>query len=87
MHRRYEVIKLPHHGTDSYYHSFVGIVDSNSTFMIPNGYIKKRWYISSKYNNDCVKVGNTTVCAYNNGCLTPVCPRCTCIFPNLYLDI
>lgn len=87
MHSYYEVIKLPHHGTDTYYHSFRGRVDDKSTLMIPNGYIKQRWYVSPEYNRDSVSKRNKTVCAHNKRCLGPTCPRCTCIYPNLYLDI
>lgn len=88
MHSDYEVIKLPHHGTDSYYyHSFVGRVKATSTIMISNGYTKRSWYVSSNYNRDSVVVRNKTVCAHNTKCLGPACPQCTCIYPNLYFDI
>ena len=87
MHNYYEVIKLPHHGTDSYYHSFVGRVQATSTLMIPNGYIKQNWYVSSIYKMDSVAIRNRTVCAHNISCLRCACPRGRCIYPNLYLDI
>ena len=81
------MIKLPHHGTDSYYHSFVGRVQDTSTLMIPNGYIKQHWYVSSKYNSDSVAVRNKTVCAHNTKCLGIACPQGRCIYPDLYYDI
>lgn len=87
MHAYYEVIKLPHHGTEPYYHSFVGRVQDTSTLMIPNGYIKKHWYVSTKYNRDSVAVRNRTVCAHNTKCLGPACPHGKLIYPDLYLDI
>lgn len=87
MHSYYEVIKIPHHGTDSYYHSFKKRVHTASTLMIPNGYTKHGWYVSSKYNTDSAALKNRTVCAHNAKCLGPACPRCKCIFPDLYFDV
>ena len=39
LHSCYDVIKIPHHGTDSYYHSFLKRIQATSELMIPNGYI------------------------------------------------
>lgn len=78
MHDYYDVIKLPHHGTEPYYHSFAGRIKKTSIFMIPNGYIKLRWYVSPKYNTHSI----ITIC---NGKHT--CPPCKCICPKLYCDI
>lgn len=68
MHSNYEVIKLPHHGTNSYYHSFTGRIQNTSTVMIPNGYINHNWYVSQKYNIDSVHIGNRVICAHNTKC-------------------
>lgn len=87
MHPCYEVIKLPHHGTDSYYHSFLRRVQATSILMIPNGYINHHWNVSSKYNADSIKKKNGTVCAHNLTCLGPVCPRGRCIYPKPFFDI
>lgn len=87
MHSYYEVIKIPHHGTKSYYHSFRKRIDAASTLMIPNGYISRNWYVDSRYNTDSVAVKNRTVCAHNKSCSGPACPQCRCIFPYLHLDV
>lgn len=87
MHSNYEVIKLPHHGTNSYYHSFTGRIQNTSTLMIPNGYINHNWYVSQKYNIDSVHIGNRVICAHNTKCLGPICSKCMCIYPHLYFDI
>ena len=55
LHSCYDVIKIPHHGTDSYYHSFLKRIQATSELMIPNGYIKQHWDVSSKYNADSIK--------------------------------
>lgn len=80
MHSWYDVIKIPHHGTDSYYHSFFKRTKVTSEFMVPNGYINQHWNVSSKYNVDSIKKKNSTVCAHNTTCLGPACHRCSCIY-------
>lgn len=87
LHSCYDVIKIPHHGTDSYYHSFLKRIQATSELMIPNGYIKQHWDVSSKYNADSIKEKNGTVCAHNTTCSKPICLRCRCIYPNSYRDI
>ena len=87
LHSCYDVIKIPHHGTDSYYHSFLKRIQATSELMIPNGYIKQHWDVSSKYNADSIKKKNGTVCAHNTTCSGPICPRGRCIYPNSYRDI
>lgn len=87
MHSYYEVMKLPHHGTGSYYHSFAGRIKDTSTLLIPNGYIKQKWYVDSKYKLDFAAVKNKTVCAHNRTCKRPACPKGRCIYPGLYLDV
>lgn len=90
MHSYYEIIKIPHHGTKSYYHSFVGKIKDTSTLLIPNGYLRQNlqsWYVNLKYKSDFVTVKNKTVCTHNATCLGSVCPKGRCIYPNLYLDI
>lgn len=87
LHSCYDVIKIPHHGTDSYYHSFFKRIQATSELMIPNGYIKRHWNVSSKYNADSIKKKNGTVCAHNTTCSGPICPRCRCIYPQPYCDI
>ena len=87
LHSCYDVIKIPHHGTDSYYHSFLKRIQATSELMIPNGYINQHWDVSSKYNADSIKKKNGTVCAHNTTCSKPICLRCRCIYPNSYRDI
>lgn len=87
MHPHYDIVKVPHHGTNSYYHSFRRRIDGMSTLMIPNGYGNSRWNISPNYNRDSIVVKNKTVCAYNKKCFGVVCPNCTYIYPKFYLDI
>ena len=87
LHSCYDVIKIPHHGTDSYYHSFLKRIQATSELMIPNGYINQHWNVSSKYNADSIKKKNGTVCAHNTTCSEPICLRCRCIYPNSYRDI
>lgn len=87
MHSCYEVIKIPHHGTDAYYHCFASKINDKSTLIIPNGYIRQPWIISYKYGTDSMKMNNKTVCADHASCNSAVCPNCTCIYPAFYLDI
>lgn len=47
MHQKYNVIKVPHHGTKVYYHSFVDRMSNCSIFLIPNGYNSGSWGIHS----------------------------------------
>lgn len=82
MHDYYEVIKLPHHGTEPYYYSFVGRTQNTSIFMIPNGYIRRPWYVSSKYQTSSIK----NVCNGIN-CKIQACRQCRCVYPKLYIDI
>lgn len=87
MHPYYEIVKLPHHGTDPYYHPFQGRIKDTSTILIPNGYSKQKWYVSSRYQTDFTMVKNKTVCAHDMTCQTPVCPKGRKIYPGLYVDI
>ena len=77
MHSYYEVIKVPHHGTESYYHDFTAKMDEHSTLIIPNGYINrgKSWYVCEGYKRDSLKKYNRTVCAGHSTCLKPICPK------------
>ena len=87
MHPYYEVIKVPHHGTASYYHSFLGKIQSTSIFMISNGCINQPWYVSPQYKKDSLCIRNRTICASNIKCSTSFCPKGKCIYPDLYIDI
>lgn len=94
MHEKYNVIKIPHHGTKPYYHSFVNYLDKNAYLLIPNGEINRNnsWYISSKYSVDANKIGCKVICANNQACKSAM-PNCTCVRcdlacnKNYYTDI
>lgn len=87
MHPYYEVIKVPHHGTRPYYHSFIKRIKSGAVLLIPNGYVRKKWGVFSQYRDDSHKVNNKTVCAQKTTCTSTICPRCTSIHPNYYIDV
>lgn len=90
LHSYYDVIKIPHHGTSSYYHSFINRMTSDSKLLIPNGYINRPWNVSPKYHTDAINKKSETIRACNKTCPKPQkssCPKCICICPNLYYDI
>lgn len=87
MHPYYDVVKVPHHGTPSYYHSFIGKICPVSTLLIPNGYVRTKWFVDSKYKTDSSSVNSKMVCAHNMACSGRSCPRCCSIFPGVYLDV
>lgn len=72
MHKKYDIIKIPHHGTKYYYHSFVTYVkkENMTTFLIPNGDIlRSPIYVGGlkNYRNDAdeanVITSNNTSCS------------------------
>lgn len=71
MHKKYKIIKIPHHGTNisRHYHSFTNISDENTIYLIPNGMIKNtRWFICDKYARDSQKTKSTVICVDNKAC-------------------
>lgn len=61
MYDQYNVIKLPHHGTESHFHDFTRRIHDDCKFLIPNGSIG-RWPTSNNYRIDMVPV----IAAYDN---------------------
>lgn len=90
FHPYYDVIKLPHHGTKSHYYDFTNIVNDNSIFLIPNGYIR-RWPIARQYAMDANEKAIKVICAHHNACMsshpTCQCKKHRCIYPQRYTDI
>ena len=68
MHGHYNVIKVGHHGTRPYYHSFAQRIDYKSTLLIPNGDKKKAWNICSDYSQDASNKRSKIVCSTNWSC-------------------
>lgn len=63
LYDKFDVIKLPHHGTKCYYHDFVARVRDGCRFLIPNGSIRDTgWYTYINYRIDTVPV----IAAYDN---------------------
>ena len=89
FYRRYDVIKVPHHGTGGHYRNFTGITDRNSVFLIPNGRIPL-WSITEDYSIDANNQGSIVCCSCNDACLARAL-RCNCrrrnVIPNIYIDI
>lgn len=79
MHEKYQIIKIPHHGTNPYYHSFAKYIDQNTYYLIPNGDIgRNSWHISSSYATDITANNCNVVCSNNNACHSAPHGRCTC---------
>ena len=80
LHEQYGVIKVPHHGTETYYHDFGEYIPDSQEikFLIPNGDMKKFGHkISSHYPNSLR--GAFVCCSNNNNCEEETCcRRCTC---------
>ena len=82
MHKTYHVIKIPHHGTSSYYHSFVNHMSADSILMIPNDAVKGKgsWEICSKYSLNANSAQAKVICSASNSCEAKNCNygKCTC---------
>lgn len=80
MFGKYDVIKIPHHGTESYYYSFVGRCRANTVLLIPNGIIPyQSWYIDARYSADANSKACRVVCADNWACnANPTVAQCVC---------
>lgn len=80
MHRNYRVIKVGHHGTRDYYHSYVEKIDENSNLFIPNDGETKNWNISSDYSLNAVTHDVHVVCSTANACEARINNKgvCTC---------
>ena len=93
MYDRYDVIKIPHHGTTSYYHSFVSRCGKDTQLLIPNGKIaNSSWYIDRQYSADANVMNCFSVCSNNKACAASTV-SCSCHNyilannPNHYVDI
>ena len=95
MHSDYHVIKVGHHGTRNYYHSFFNRINSKSFLLIPNGN-KMNWKICSDYSSDVVNINANVVCSKDNACEAKNCNNNHCICtkrtiidlkPNFFVDI
>lgn len=76
MHDQYSVIKIPHHGTNTYYHSFCNRCNDTTKLLIPNGKIKQSsWFIDRQYSLDANATESTVVCADNAACNAIRCGR------------
>ncbi len=63
LYDKFSVIKLPHHGTENYYHDFGNKAADDCRFLVPNGSIKRTgWHSSDLYKIDTVPV----IAAYDN---------------------
>lgn len=96
MHGKYDVLKIPHHGTKSCYHSFLSRSNSNTIFLIPSGKISRSssWHIASAYTNDIALLHCAVVCSDNNACETKsLFGSCQCRnysvigYMNFFIDI
>lgn len=88
MHPYYKVIKLPHHGTSAYYHSFTKRIDhqSPSLLMAPNKYIGRFWAISPYYIQDSSYPNCSIVCA-SDASPVPTLPPCYRLQPCSSLSV
>jgi len=84
MHDHYHQIKVGHHGTRPYYHSFIPRIDDQSVLLIPNGDNKCKWNICSDYSLNAFSTGAKIVCSTDWSCeakinnKTPNCTLCPC---------
>lgn len=81
LHKAYGIIKVPHHGTASYYYDFIphSTHSPETVYMIPNGDIKMSGYeICAQYPRRLH--GAAVRCANNTACEEKNCAGyCTCI--------
>lgn len=83
LHKTYGDIKVPHHGTPAYYHSFVKYFlrnkDQPTTIYIPNGsHCRETWRIDKRYSNDANSVPCTVAQCTNNDTCNAATPNCQC---------
>ncbi|MCR5226533.1 MAG: MBL fold metallo-hydrolase [Eubacterium sp.] len=86
MHELYRVIKIAHHGTSPYYHSYTRRIDDNTIYLIPNGENALNWNIYLQYLHDAKHF----LCSRNNCCHSPSRGNCLCrrwAASHLYVDI
>ena len=88
MHKTYSDIKIPHHGTPAYYHSFVKYFSQNeyqpTTIYIPNGcHRRKNWRIYERYSKDVNSVPRTISQCTNNDTCNAATPNCQCRWPRI----
>lgn len=68
MHSTYHAIKVGHHGTRGYYHSFAGRMNDDSNLLIPNGSNKPSWSICSDYSLNAITHNSKVVCSMDSSC-------------------
>lgn len=76
LHKKYHVIKIPHHGTTGHYHDFTGISAENAIYLIPNGR-KSNWCIDQRYSQNA-NARNCSVYCSSNGACHAARHGCTC---------
>lgn len=95
MYENYSVIKIPHHGTTPYYHSFRKKCDAKTKLLIPNGQIlRPTWDIDKRYSSDANVKRSSVVCADNAACQAVTKKGCNCLKASLvskrlchYIDV
>lgn len=68
MKEQYDIIKVPHHGTSPYYHSFSSRMNDNTTLLIPNGKTRAPWYVDGRYYVDSNDKGSKVICTSDEAC-------------------
>lgn len=69
---KYDVIKVPHHGTSGYYFSFKNLIDEKSVLIIPNSLSKlERWGIDKRYFQDAKEKNCKIICSGDMSCVDP----------------
>ena len=93
MHPLYHAIKVGHHGTRDYYHSYAGRIKEDSYLLIPNDGENMNWPICSDYSLNAVTYDVHVICSTANLCearaknCVCTCTKKDIIDPGVYLDI
>lgn len=92
MHQSFHIIKIPHHGTKTYYHSFAYRSSHGTCILIPNGQNANNWKVFDQYSEDANHEGWIVFCSENYECSAVKHGKCNCIYcntisPNIGRDI
>lgn len=68
MKGQYDIIKVPHHGTSPYYHSFSSRMNDHTTLLIPHGKTRAPWYVDGRYYVDSNDKGSKVICTSDEAC-------------------
>lgn len=83
---RYDVIKIPHHGTAHHYHSFRNLSDRGTKYLITNGLIP-RWPVTQQYAEDANHCRSAVYCSRQT-CAAPCrCHNHSMICPGIFTDL